>query len=167
MRRTTGLVCTALLICGMAVLPLTTPTATAAAARSPSLDDLPAAFVLRGSTSAAAQDGAASDGDAPTILRGSPSSSAQPYANPFLCPPGFEYDAGIGCVPPPGPVYSPDYGWWPYDGLGFGGFDGYRRGGLRHGFARATRKGRSFRLGARNFGRFAHGFVHPIGFGHR
>jgi hypothetical protein len=137
----------------------------AAAAPSSSADPSPTALVLRGSTPAAAHDTTASDGDAPTVLRGSPPSIVRAYSAPFSCPPGFDYEADIGCLPPSSPAYGPDYSWWPYDW--FGGFDGGLRNGLRRGLAHAKRSGRSFRLGRQAFGGFHPGFSHSAGLGRR
>ena len=159
--------CVGVVAGAFAASPVAVPPA-AAAAHSPS-DLIPAALVLRGSTASAAQDTTPLEGGAPTVLRGSPRSIVQPNASPPSCPPGFEYDATFGCVAAPSYAYGPDYGWWPYDGFGFGGFgfDRSRNRGLRRGLAHVAPKGRIFHAGARALPGFAHAFAHSGGLGHR
>lgn len=142
--------------------------ATQAAAHTPSEDVIPVTLVLHGSAPSAAEASTASD--APTVLRGSPRSAGQPYAATFPCAPGLAFEPSYGCVSP-GYAAAPDYGDWPGYGFwpyyGFGGFDGGRHRGFRHGFVRANRGGRAFRLHQRMIGGFGHGFAHAAGFGHR
>jgi len=159
MREAAGLALTMMLSGG-------TMTTEVAAAPSISADPIPTVLVLHGSTPAAARDTTPSDGDAPTVLRGSPSSIVPAYLAPFPCPPGFDYEAGTGCLPPPSPAYGPDYSWWwPYDW--FGGFDGRFRNGHHRGFAHVKRSGRSFRLGRQALDGFHPGSSRLAGFGHR
>ena len=86
-------------------------------------------------------------GDAPVVLRGSRPAQAPP-GEQSGCPPGTNYEPGVGCVSaePATEAYAYDNGYWPYFGFD-GDFTGANRRKFRHHLAGA---------------RIAHGF-HSVG----
>ena len=161
-----GSKCRALAVLLLSGITLATANASKADAVGRDGDLVPATVVLRGSTPETSQPPTVLD-SAPVVLRGSPPPHPPPYAELPACPPGYDYDPGVGCMAP-GDAYAPDYGYWPAYGLGWFGFDGqrhaFRRGFSHHSVGRPVI--RFGRYGGRP-NRVGHSFARATGFSQR
>jgi hypothetical protein len=160
----------AVLISGIGLATAVSIGAQPSAAQPHSGSSLAPPVVIRGSDPVAAQSSSTND-TVPTVLRGWPPSPPQPSAAGDVCASGNAYDPNYGCDTtgyannPYDNAYSPYYGYWPYYGFD-GFFSGDRRHGFAHGFGRGFARFSGITSPARSV-RFASGFAHSGGFGHR